>query len=204
MKSRQNNFVVVSAAAIFAVAAGIALAQHSDHEAHPAPHSPSKASTPSAAHSGLTPPSSIQEEHKHLHHQLDAAVAAGGKTGESAKAVAAVLLPHFEEEEAFALPPLGLLPALVDKKPVDKAQARRAIEMADQLRKNYDTMIKEHKELTDALHALAAAATQEGKPEQAHFAEALIAHALNEEQILYPATLLIGEYLKLQHGADGG
>jgi hypothetical protein len=73
--------------------------------------------------------------------------------------------------------------------------------MADRLRREYGKMLKEHKELTEVLHKLAAAAKDEGKPEQAAFAESLILHAQNEEQVLYPATLVIGDYLKLQRAS---
>ena len=59
-------------------------------------------------------------------------------------------------------------------------------------------MLHEHKLLTEALRRLASAAREEGKPDHAAFADALIVHAQNEEQVLYPATLVIGEYLMLK------
>jgi hypothetical protein len=111
-------------------------------------------------------------------------------------------MPHFEQEEAFAMPPLGLLQPLARKQPVDKALSQQAIEMATRLRAEYDAMLEEHQALTEALRALAAAAREENKPQHAHFAEALIMHAQNEEEILYPATLVIGEYLKLLQAHD--
>jgi hypothetical protein len=186
MKSKKN-IAVAMGVTIIALAGGIAWAQH--HHGHGEQAAPAKA--------GLAVPSSIQEEHKHLHHQLDAALASGGKTAEKARVVADVLSSHFEQEEAFAMPPLGLLHSLAHKQPVDEADARKAIDMATRLRQEYDAMLKEHQVLTEALHALAAAAQEEGKPAHAHFAEALIMHAQNEEQILYPATLVIGEYLTM-------
>jgi hypothetical protein len=143
-------------------------------------------------------PSSIQAEHRHLHEQLEAAIAAGGATGDRAKAVAAVLGPHFEEEEAFAMPPLGLLEALAHDKPLTAGQIRGAIEMSDRLRGRYEKMLDEHQQIQVALRALATAAEQEGHAEHAAFAHNLMVHAQNEEQVLYPATLLIGQYLKLR------
>jgi hypothetical protein len=186
MKSKWNT-AYARGVAIIALAGGIAWAQH-NHT-----HSEQAESHKSA----LTVPSSIQQEHTHLHHQLDAALQSGGKTAEKAKAVADVLASHFEQEEAFAMPPLGLLQSLAHKQPLDEADARKAIDMATRLRQEYDAMLKEHQALTEALHALAVAAREEGKPAHAHLAEALIMHAQNEEQILYPATLVIGEYLTL-------
>lgn len=179
--------------------AGSAVAQEHEHSAHGTAHATSD--------SGLVVPSSIQEEHEHLHHQLDDAMKAGGKTAEAAKQVAAVLGPHFEEEEAYAMPPLGLLEAIAQNQPISDQQAQQAIQMADRLRANYPQMLKEHEQIQEALRNLAAAASAENKPDAAAFAEALMAHAANEEQVLYPTTLLIGEYLKLRQGhmpADHG
>lgn len=147
----------------------------------------------------LETPSSIREEHQQLHHELDLAISSGGRTGTAAKAVAGVLLPHFKAEEAYAMPPLGLLVSIAHDRPISPDQARRAIRMADQLRAHYDQMISEHQQIHIALEALAAAAREEHKAEPLAFAEALMLHAQNEEQILYPATLLVGKYLTLRH-----
>lgn len=150
------------------------------------------------SHSVLAVPSSIRIEHEHLHHNLEAALASGGRTGASARKVAEVLLPHFEEEEAYAMPPLGLLERLAHKEPIHADERKEAMKMAQRLQNEYASMLEEHKALIVELQQLAAAAEEENKPDQAAFAEALIVHAQNEEQVLYPATILIGEYLKLQ------
>ena len=172
----------------------------SQAEARQRGHDHAVSGTPAtASNDGLAVPAAIRTEHEHLHHQLAAAVASGGTTAAKAEAVAAVLHAHFQNEDAYAMPPLGLLGPLARNEPVPDEQVRQAIEMADRLRVEYDKMLKEHEALTRALRELAAAAKREGKPEHAAFAEALMAHAQNEEQILYPTTLLIGEYLKLRH-----
>jgi len=150
------------------------------------------------AHSLLSVPPAIKAEHQHLHQELDAAISSGGKTGAQASKVAAILLVHFREEVAYAMPPLGLLEPIAQKQPVADNQARQAIQMAEHLRHEYDKMLKEHRAMTVELRELAAAAREESKPNQARFAEELIMHAQNEEQVLYPATLVIGDYLKLR------
>jgi len=48
-----------------------------------------------------------------------------------------------------------------------------------------------------ALKKLTSAAAEEKLPEPARFAEKLILHAQTEEEVLYPAAILVGEYLKL-------
>ena len=56
----------------------------------------------------------------------------------------------------------------------------------------------EHKGIVAALDRLRAAAEAENKPQGAQFARNLAAHDQNEEQITYPAAILVGEYLKLK------
>ena len=59
-------------------------------------------------------------------------------------------------------------------------------------------MLLEHKEIVGALEVLAEAARKEEKDEFVHFAEKLILHAQTEEEVLYPASILVSEYLKLK------
>jgi len=172
--------------------ASAAMAQHHQHATTPA-------TAPSA--SGLTVPSAMKVEHQHLHHQLADALASGGKTAEAAKTVEAALAPHFQEEEAYAMPPLGLLQNMARGQMPTDEQAAAAIAMADKLRANYQQMLDEHQQVVAALHRLAEAAREENKPSQADFAQALMLHAQNEEQVLYPATLVLGDYLKLKREA---
>ena len=160
-----------------------------------------------ATGTALAPPAAIRAEHEHLHHQLQAAIDAGGQTGARARAVADVLLPHFDAEDAYAMPPLDLLEPLARGEPVlrDGAptpQVRAAIDMAAKLRAHYDEMLAEHRAIVAALDGLIAAARAENKPEHAHFAEALKLHAQNEEQVLYPATLILGDYLRQRVAAE--
>ena len=72
----------------------------------------------------------------------------------------------------------------------------------EKLRAELPRMLEEHKLVIGALRRLAAAAKQEKKPEAARFAEALKLHAETEEQILYPAALLVGDYIRLRLGAE--
>jgi hypothetical protein len=143
-------------------------------------------------------PKSLQAEHAELHEELAKAIAAGGKVSEAAKTVAALLHAHFEKEEEYALPPLGLLSELAQGRVTP--EMRSAIVMADKLKADLPHMLQEHKDIVVALKKLVAAAKQENKPEHARFAEKLIQHAQNEEEVLYPAAILVGEYLKLRLG----
>ena len=60
-------------------------------------------------------PESLELEHEELHEQLYKGIKEGGKVDEAARAVADILHPHFEREEEYALPPLGLLSSLLSE-----------------------------------------------------------------------------------------
>jgi hypothetical protein len=141
-------------------------------------------------------PASIAAEHRELHEQLETAIKSGGKTGEAAKLVEEHLSKHFTSEEEFALPQLGLLPALAAGNATP--DMRRAIELSDKLKAEMPKMLAEHQDIVKALTALKEAAKAENKPQAIQFAETLTAHAQNEEQVSYPTAILVGEYLKLR------
>jgi hemerythrin-like domain-containing protein len=71
----------------------------------------------------------------------------------------------------------------------------------DKLGAELQTMLDEHQAIREALAVLIAAATEEKKPEIAEFARRLIHHTMTEEQVMYPAALLVGEYLRLRLGS---
>lgn len=141
-------------------------------------------------------PSAITAEHKELHEQLETAIKSGGKTGEAAKVVEERLKVHFEKEEQYALPQLGLLSHLAMNHLSD--DMKKAIELSDKLKAELPKMLEEHQGIVEALDALEKAGKEENKLQAVEFAEKLKAHALNEEQVMYPAAILVGEYLKLK------
>jgi hypothetical protein len=145
-------------------------------------------------------PKSLKLEHEELHAELKKAIHAGGKIGDSAKAVAKILHPHFIKEEEFAMPPLGILSSLSEGKITN--EMKDALIMSNRLKAELPEMLKEHKAIVSALKNLIDAATKEKKMEYERFAEKLMLHAQNEEEVLYPASILVGEYLKLKHIND--
>ena len=141
-------------------------------------------------------PQSLKSEHEELHSTLVRATKAPGRTGTEAKAVAAVLHPHFVKEEQFALPPLGLLGPL--SRGEWKAEMRDVLELTDKLKAELPQMQTEHRAIVTALDRLGDAARAEGRSEFADFAEKLKSHALTEEEVSYPTAILIGEYVRLK------
>jgi hypothetical protein len=68
--------------------------------------------------------------------------------------------------------------------------------MTDALRKEMPRMLEEHKRSRAATEKLLAVARGEKAPAQAQFAERLAAHAQTEEEILYPAAILVGDIIR--------
>jgi hypothetical protein len=141
-------------------------------------------------------PDFLKREHEALHEELVMATKEGGRTGKAAQAVAKLMHPHFIKEEDFALPPLGLLPYLVEGKvsPV----MRGVIAMTDRLKVDWQQMLAEHETIVAALNDFKQAARQEDKMPYVRLANRLMDHERSEEELLYPAAILVGEYLKLK------
>ena len=146
-------------------------------------------------------PHAMQVEHEELHADLKKAIASGGETGAAAKEVAEALHAHFVSEEEYALPPLGLLSALAGGR--ISSEMAEVLVMTDTLKAELPRMLEEHQAILAALQKLIKAASQEKKMEHIHFAEKLMLHARNEEEVSYPTAILIGEYVRLKLGMHG-
>ena len=146
----------------------------------------------------LTVPQSIQTEHQELHGELAGALKAGGHTAECARAVMKVIQPHMAREEEYVAPALALLSAAAENRLTDDMAVflpRIAL-----LRGELPRMRREHATMVEALRALMKAATEERQSGIARVAQRLVAHAQEEEEILYPAAILVGEALKQRFG----
>ena len=147
-----------------------------------------------AQKSMITIPQSLQAEHHEIHEALVEATRAPGRVGAAAKELAEVLHPHFERENQIALPPLGLLaPLAAGQTPVGLEEA---LAMTDALRKELPRMLEEHMAIRAATEKLRVAAREEKAPAQEQLAAALAAHAQTEEEVLYPAAILVGDIIR--------
>jgi len=139
-------------------------------------------------------PASVQAEHGAIHSALENAIRRPGRVGTAARALADVLHPHFVREEQIALPPLGLLaPLAAGERP---AQMAAALEMTDSLRRELPGMLQEHTRIRAAVEALRAAARADLDSAAEQLAEQLALHAQTEEEVLYPAAILVGEMIR--------
>ncbi len=142
----------------------------------------------------LKVPQSIQVEHEELHEELARALKAGGKTGEAARGVMKILQPHMAREEEFVAPALALLGAVAAGHITDEMASFAP--RIGALRGELPRMLVEHGQMVEALRRLMQAATEERQPGFAGLAQRLISHAQEEEEILYPAAILVADALK--------
>jgi iron-sulfur cluster repair protein YtfE (RIC family) len=140
-------------------------------------------------------PKAMQIEHEGLHSELAKLTKAGGRAGETAQNLANVLDPHFQKENQYALPMLGLLVPLSEGK-FDCGMAA----ITDKLQADRPIMLAEHKAISAAISQLRNAASSENKLGGVKFTDELATHAQTEEQITYPTALLIGLYVKGKAG----
>jgi hypothetical protein len=141
-------------------------------------------------------PRTLAAGHEHLHAELAKAVEVGGNTGEAARVVAELMQVHARREAEHALRLLGLLPLLAAMQV--SPEMEEAVALTERLKADLPTMLEEHDAIVGALERLAVAAQRENRPEYARFAQQLKMHARAEEEVLYPAALLVGEYVKLR------
>ncbi|MDZ4782152.1 MAG: hemerythrin domain-containing protein [Planctomycetia bacterium] len=141
----------------------------------------------------LKMPNSLHARHEAFHAEFVKATQETGKVGDAARAIEKVGATHFAKaKDAFA--PLGLLPQLAEGKVTP--EMRVAIQKAKKLRSGLPQIHGEHRELVAGLKRLAEAAKEEGKTDYVRFTERLTLHIQEEEEVLYPAVLLVGDSVK--------
>jgi nitroreductase len=144
----------------------------------------------------LKTPTPLQSEHQALHAEIATAAKLGDRTGKASRLVARLIERHFAKEEEFALPPLGLLPALAEG--MIEPQMAAAITLAAKLHDQLPDLLAEQRVIIAALEELMTAAESEGHAELVGFAEKLMLHEEIERQVSYPTAILIGKYLQLR------
>jgi iron-sulfur cluster repair protein YtfE (RIC family) len=146
-------------------------------------------------------PKSVQVEHEAIHSALVHATRAPGPVGVAAKELAEVLHPHFVREEEIALPPLGLLAPLAAGFRISAAESSEVLAMTDALRRELPRMLEEHKRIRAAVEKLRNAARAERAAGHEQLAEQLALHAQTEEEVLYPAAILVGDIIRARRPA---
>jgi hypothetical protein len=147
-------------------------------------------------------PEPLTLEHGALHVHLRAALEVGGDVARAARAVIDVLHPHFVREEQIAMPPLALLGPLARGE--FRPEMAQVLAMTDALRAELPRMLAEHEAIKTALAGLKSAALAAGREDVARFADSVVLHARTEEDVLYPASLLVGDLVRSRAAEPGG
>jgi len=146
-------------------------------------------------------PDSLRVEHEQLRADLEQAIRIGGRIGEAARALQSLLHPHLRREDDSVFLGLGLLHSVAQNKVTPGMH--ELVAKAEQLKSELPEMLAEHDQIRGALERLGQEATKEGRPQVAYFAAKLLHHARLEEEVLYPAAIVLGEYLKSRLSPSG-
>jgi hypothetical protein len=141
-------------------------------------------------------PDALLRQHDSLLNQLGRFSTGNDSTARAARKLHELLTHHFQEEEDYALPALGLLPALANGEIPQESKA--IIGLIETFRSNNQHMSFEHQMVKAYLDELRTIAANEGHPGIEEFSRDLINHAKDEDEIYFPTVILVSEYLKLR------
>lgn len=135
-------------------------------------------------------PASLVNEHRQLLSQTNALTQEGDSL---AIELYKLIEYHFREEEQYVFPVLGFMRAIASGHIPGNADS--IIGLVKIYQSNADKLLAEH-QMIEAL--LGEYRLRSGDTGIAVFEKQLAQHALAEEEIYFPAAVLVGEYLKLK------
>jgi hypothetical protein len=137
---------------------------------------------------------SVVEEHAETQRAIQRASEFPGELGATAQSLLDALEPHMDQEHRFGLAMLELLPAIArGDVTADMAQWLPA---ADALRAELEALKREHRRIAMLAGEMSRAAWAQQRPQYAETAQRLVRHMRLEEEVLYPASLVAGDYLR--------
>jgi hemerythrin-like domain-containing protein len=145
-------------------------------------------------------PESLGRDHQEILEQLENSARTPGKTGDVARELRELLMPHFRREEQTALPMLGALVEAAMWK-VDPATTEQVLTLHRSLRHEYARMLEEHEQIGKVLLRLLETAESEANTKVVAFVRHLLHHRRMEEEVLYPAAIVLGDRLQAARGA---
>jgi hemerythrin superfamily protein len=142
----------------------------------------------------LTAPDALLHSHDEARAELARANMEGGQIAEAAMQVARLCLPHFEYEEKTVFPILALLPHLSPENL--RAEMMHVLPLISEFRAAHQALNNHHRSILGAVEALLQAAHNQENREFIDFAYNLRDHESIEDEVIYPAVILIGDYLR--------
>ena len=147
-----------------------------------------------AEQTSLQVPQSIRHQHEQIISRLANFAKHSGPVGVAASKALVVLKDHYAKEEAFVLPPLGLLPRLA-KGEVSK-DMEPAIAMAERARAALAELQNDHIQITSLMNELVEAGNHARNDELVRLATRIASQSLNDIEVAQPTTIIIGELLR--------
>jgi len=136
-------------------------------------------------------PEPLREEHEAFIDGLKSHSIRKDQTGAAVRQLLKLLEPHIQKEDEFVLPLLGALSGLAAGKAMENpSEVARAYE---KYAGQYESMFTEHTPIRQAIKKVRRLAKEEGKDELVEILDGLSHHSRVEEEVLYPAALLVGK-----------
>ncbi len=136
----------------------------------------------------------LKQDHDELRAELAKATTESGELGNVARQVAKLCLPHFEVEEQIVFPlflTAGNVAAEEALAGIDGIHDR-----VNRFNEQRESLGKQHHAVSRAIDSLWEIACEEGNDAVIGLAENLKNHEAMEEEVLYPAVLLLIRYVK--------
>ena len=146
-------------------------------------------------------PASVSEEYESLYQSLKDAVNVPGNIGLAAKDAFRLAQSHYDKDFEYALPPLKFLPTIANENITGEIE--KISNMTARLKRELPHMRRETENIVGALEKLADVALREDKREYHGLARAFIRFMQREDQILYPAVILIGDLIEAKAELEG-
>ncbi len=139
-------------------------------------------------------PETLAVVHDGLTAQLAKASAESGRLGKAAKRLNELCLPHFAKEEENIFRVFGLLHDLATERL--RPGAVMALPVISELRARRDTSRGDHQAINLAIEDLMQKALAERNESLVRLALALKDHEKDEDEVLYPTIISIGQSLR--------
>ena len=146
-------------------------------------------------------PESLREEHEEFIDGIKNYSTGNDQTGAAVRELLRLLEPHVEKENELVLPLLGALRGLAAGEPLENPGA--VMGAYEKYARQYRNMFAEHSPIRQSIKKARRLAKQDGQNGIVETLDALAHHSRVEEEVLYPAALLVGKAaLRLGPAAD--
>jgi hypothetical protein len=142
----------------------------------------------------LQVPQSFQIQHQQIIKQLIRVTKHKGKVGAAASKAVIFLKNHYEKEEAFILPLLGLLPRLAKDEISNDMEP--AIAMAEHARTASSEFEDSHIQITAMMNELIEAGRNNHDEHLIDLATRIASQSLNDIEVAQPIAIIIGDLIR--------